>query len=65
MLPGRAIGWLSPPLSCGLLPGVFRQSLLDAGRAAEQVLLLDDLRRGEPLYIGNALRGLLPVVLDQ
>lgn len=56
---------LTPPLSCGLLPGVFRQSLLDAGRAVEQVLLLDDLRRSEPLYIGNALRGLLPVVLDQ
>lgn len=55
---------LTPPLACGLLPGVLRRTLLESGRAVESVLSLDDLRRGDALYVGNALRGLLPVVLE-
>jgi 4-amino-4-deoxychorismate lyase len=48
---------LTPPVECGLLPGVFRASLLAEGRAREAVLHLSDLR--ENLFLGNALRGLL------
>ncbi|MBL8398405.1 MAG: aminodeoxychorismate synthase component I [Candidatus Accumulibacter sp.] len=55
---------LTPPLSCGLLPGVLRQSLLDAGRASEQVLWPTDLRAGGQVFVGNALRGLLPVEVE-
>jgi len=55
---------LTPPPSCGLLAGVLRRSLLDAGRAVEQILRPDELRPPAALYVGNALRGLLPVILD-
>ncbi len=54
--------FLTPPLNCGVLPGVLRQSLINAGRAHEHVLTLDDLSDGE-IYMGNALRGLIKVSL--
>lgn len=49
---------LTPPLALGLLPGVLRRSLLEAGRAVEAELTLDDLVQG--FLVGNVLRGLLP-----
>ena len=52
---------LTPPASQGLLPGVLRRSLLDAGRAAEAELRIADLAGG--FFIGNAVRGLLPARL--
>ncbi len=52
---------LTPPLGLGLLPGVLRRSLIEAGRAKEAELTLDDLAGG--FLIGNALRGLIPAVL--
>ena len=55
---------LTPPLACGLLPGVMRQSLLDAGRAVECVLTKADLLGATALYAANALRGLLEVTLE-
>jgi len=54
---------LTPPLSCGLLPGVLRAELLASGRAKEAVLTRADLSRGRALWFGNSLRGLLPVRL--
>jgi 4-amino-4-deoxychorismate lyase len=53
---------LTPPLSCGLLPGVLRRSLIKAGRAEEAQLMPDDLHDGE-IFMGNALRGLIPARL--
>jgi len=55
---------LTPPLCCGLLPGVLRRELLASGRAVERVLRLDDLRRSAVVYVGNALRGLIPVTVE-
>ena len=52
---------LTPPLELGLLPGVLRRSLIEAGRAVEAELTLDDLSGG--FLIGNALRGLMPAEL--
>ena len=52
---------LTPPAALGLLPGVLRQSLLDAGRAIEAELTLADLAQG--FLIGNAVRGLIPATL--
>lgn len=54
---------LTPPLACGLLPGVMRRQLIESGRAVEQVLRLEDLQAAPALYVGNALRGLLAVKL--
>ena len=50
---------LTPPVACGLLPGVLRGVLLADGRAREAVLRPEDLAEGE-LLVGNALRGLAP-----
>ena len=47
---------LTPPAVLGLLPGVLRRSLIEAGRAVEAELTLDDL--GQGFLLGNALRGL-------
>lgn len=52
---------LTPPLSSGALPGVLRASLLAQGKAREAVLYRDDLQ-GD-FWLGNALRGLIPVRL--
>nr|WP_175802002.1 bifunctional anthranilate synthase component I family protein/class IV aminotransferase [Burkholderia anthina] len=51
--------WVTPPLSCGVLPGVMRGVLLDdpAAGAQERVLTLDDVLNADELMICNALRG--------
>jgi para-aminobenzoate synthetase / 4-amino-4-deoxychorismate lyase len=53
---------ITPPLSCGLLDGCLRRSLLDCGACAESVLRPDDLDRAERVYLGNSLRGLIPAI---
>ncbi|WP_263772765.1 aminodeoxychorismate synthase component I [Propionivibrio soli] len=55
---------LTPPVECGLLPGVLRGHLLDTGRAVECSLTLADLRDSAAVYLGNAVRGLVPVTFD-
>ena len=52
---------LTPAASLGLLPGVLRASLIEAGRAEESELRIIDLEAG--FLIGNALRGLVPARL--
>jgi 4-amino-4-deoxychorismate lyase len=54
-------GLCTPPLSCGLLPGVLRAELLAKGACKEKTLAQDDLPRVR-LWVGNALRGLMPAV---
>lgn len=54
---------LTPPLSCGLLPGVMRRHLLETGRAVEHVLSREDLLDASAIFVSNALRGLVPVTL--
>ena len=56
-------GWLTPPREAGLLAGVFRESLLRSGRAAEATLYPRDLARAHRIRLGNALRGWIPVRL--
>lgn len=53
----RGQGLRTPPLSCGLLPGVLRAEL----GCAEEVLRAEDLPKVR-LWVGNALRGLIPAV---
>lgn len=56
-------GLVTPPLACGLLPGVLRAELLARGEAREARLGAGDLARGA-LFVGNALRGLIPARLE-
>jgi para-aminobenzoate synthetase / 4-amino-4-deoxychorismate lyase len=55
-LDGR---WWTPPVDCGLLPGVMRAVVLEdpQWQAAERVLTRDDVQRADALMICNALRG--------
>jgi para-aminobenzoate synthetase/4-amino-4-deoxychorismate lyase len=48
---------LTPPVSCGLLPGVERARALAEGRAREGVVRLTDLRPGQRLWLISSLRG--------
>jgi para-aminobenzoate synthetase/4-amino-4-deoxychorismate lyase len=60
----RAGSLLTPALSCGLLNGIYRQSLLEKNlQAREATLYLDDLLQAEEIYICNAIRGLRRVQL--
>ena len=57
---------LTPPLRCGLLPGVLRSVLLEFGEASEAILTVADIKaasREGRLRAGNALRGLMPAYL--
>ena len=48
---------LTPPVVCGLLPGVERQLALAEGRAREGVVRISDLAPGQRLWLLSSLRG--------
>jgi para-aminobenzoate synthetase/4-amino-4-deoxychorismate lyase len=56
---------LTPPVRCGLLPGTFRGELLDAGRCGEAVLTAVDLSAADHVFVGNSVRGLVPVRVEK
>ena len=56
--------WITPPLSCGLLPGVGRAVALRDGRVQEGVLHRDDLARVQEWAFINSLRGWLVATLQ-
>jgi para-aminobenzoate synthetase/4-amino-4-deoxychorismate lyase len=51
--------WFTPPLACGLLPGVMRAVILDAWSAEERVITREMLADAEDIVLCNALRGAL------
>ncbi len=53
---------LTPPVSCGLLPGVERARVLAEGRAREAVVRLADLREGRRIWLASSLRGVREAV---
>ena len=53
--------FVTPPLARGLLPGVLRRRLIEAGEAVEGDVTRDDLR--DDFFIGNSVRGLVPAKL--
>lgn len=55
--------WLTPALTCGCLPGVERQRLLDAGQLTEAVLRVPVLDHASGLAVVSSLRGWRPAVL--
>jgi len=52
-LDGRKV---TPPVSCGLLAGTFRNELLEAGEIEEGIVILDDLKRAEAVWLINSVR---------
>ena len=54
----------TPPVDCGLLPGVLREELLsDPARCREMVLYPEDLGEADDVYLGSSLRGLRKVTV--
>ncbi len=58
--------WITPPLSCGLLPGVTRAVILQAPawQAVEGIVTRAMLEEAEGIMVCNALRGPMLAVLD-
>jgi para-aminobenzoate synthetase/4-amino-4-deoxychorismate lyase len=55
---------LTPPLSSGVLPGIYRRYLLETNPAAkEMVLSTQDLESADAIYLCNSLRGIREVKL--
>ena len=54
----------TPPVDCGLLPGIYRRHILETNaHAAAKVLRLEDLQSADAIFICNAVRGLRKVSL--
>jgi para-aminobenzoate synthetase/4-amino-4-deoxychorismate lyase len=55
---------VTPPLTCGILPGVFRKMLIARKRVKERVVRKDELARAKGIWFVNSVRGFVPVRLD-
>lgn len=56
---------VTPALSCGLLPGILREELVERGEAIEAVIAADELMAADEVFVGNSLRGLIAARLEQ
>jgi para-aminobenzoate synthetase / 4-amino-4-deoxychorismate lyase len=54
---------LTPPVSCGLLPGIYRSDLIRKGLLKERVLFPEDLLNAQKIFLCNSVRGLVEVQL--
>ena len=55
---------LTPPVACGLLPGVLRADLLARGEIAEAILTPADLARADEIFLINSVRFWRRTVMD-
>ena len=55
----------TPPIRLGILPGIYRQHLLETGQVEEKVLTLKDLSQAEAVYGCNAVRALYELELRE
>jgi para-aminobenzoate synthetase / 4-amino-4-deoxychorismate lyase len=46
----------TPPIECGLLPGVFRKHLLAEGKIKERVIMIEEFKRAKKFYLINSVR---------
>jgi para-aminobenzoate synthetase/4-amino-4-deoxychorismate lyase len=56
---------VTPPVRCGLLPGTFREALIEGGIIQEKVLTLNDLRTAAEILLINSVRGWQKVYLRE
>lgn len=52
---------VTPPVSSGLLPGVYRRRMLEEGTVREGVLIRADLARAARVFLMNSVRGMYEV----
>jgi len=55
---------VTPPLTCGLLPGVFRELLLETGAIQEGAITRAGLASANRLWLINSLREWIPATLE-
>ncbi|HRJ75336.1 MAG TPA: aminotransferase class IV, partial [Anaerolineales bacterium] len=48
--------FFTPPISCGLLAGTFREHLLETGKIKERVIYKHELNQFEKIYLINSVR---------
>jgi para-aminobenzoate synthetase/4-amino-4-deoxychorismate lyase len=53
----RKNAWITPPVSCGLLPGIWREKMILIFGAKEQVITVEELMNEKNIIIGNSFRG--------
>jgi branched-chain amino acid aminotransferase len=58
---------MTPPLSCGVLPGITRETVIELAGAeglpvAERAFTLDELLAAEEAFFTSSLRGIAPLV---
>lgn len=54
----------TPPISCGLLAGVYRKNLLKQKKCVEKVLFRHDIEKADAVYCANSVRGFNKVFLE-
>ena len=52
----RGDRWVTPPLSCGLLGGTYRQTLLQRGELHEAIVTVKELQAAEEIALINSVR---------
>lgn len=53
--------YYTPPVSCGLLPGVFRTHFMKTHSVTEKILIPADVHNADEVYMCNSVRGLTRV----
>lgn len=57
--------YFTPPVSCGLLPGIMRTHLLETSpQVKEKILTLKDLEEADHVYMANSVRGVVEVKVN-
>jgi len=49
----------TPPVACGLLHGIYRQTLLSENKAKEKIITLPEVLQAKEIYVSNSVRELL------
>jgi len=52
----------TPPIECGLLPGVFRKHLLAQGKIKERVITIEELQNAHEFFLINSIRKWIRVI---
>ncbi len=55
--------YYTPPVSCGLLAGTYRQHFMTTHNVTEKILTKQDVLQADQVYICNSVRGLIRVKL--
>ncbi len=58
---GKASGWSTPDVQCGLLPGIWRQKFLVSSGAISTTLEVGELSAADSIVIGNSVRGAMEI----